>query len=284
MIRIVTDSTCDLPPDLIQAYGITVVPLYLNFGTQGFLDGVEMTREEFYRRLPESEPLPTTAAPGTEMFRKVYDSLAAEGAQEVLSIHIARSLSATVDVVRLAAQGTRSVKVTVLDSGQLSLGMGFQVVTAAKAAAAGATMAEILAAVDDQAKRTHVFAALDTLEFLRRSGRMNGIVAGLGGLLQIKPLLKMYAGTATSERVRTTNGATSRLLSLLEERAPFEQVALVHTHAADKALTVAEQAASLLPPGELLSTDITPVIGAHIGPGAVGFACVTEAGMGTAEG
>ncbi len=188
------------------------------------------------------------------------------------------------DVVRLAAQETRSVKVTVLDSGQLSLGMGFQVVTAAKAAAAGATMAEILAAVDDQVKRTHVFAALDTLEYLRRSGRMNGVVAGLGGLLQIKPLLKMYAGTATSERVRTTNGATSRLLSLLEEQAPFEQVALVHTHAADKAAAVAEQAAPLLPPGELLSADITPVIGAHIGPGAVGFACVTEAGMGTAKG
>ncbi len=92
MIRIVTDSTCDLPPDLIQAYGIMVVPLYLNFGTKGYLDGVEMTRDEFYRRLPESDPLPTTAAPGTEMFRKAYDGLAAEGAQEVLSIHIARSL------------------------------------------------------------------------------------------------------------------------------------------------------------------------------------------------
>ncbi len=96
-----------------------------------------MSREEFYRRLPDSDPLPTTAAPGSEKFRAVYDTLAAEGASEILSIHIARSLSATVDVVRLAAQETRSVKVTVLDSGQLSLGMGFQVVTAAKAAAAG---------------------------------------------------------------------------------------------------------------------------------------------------
>jgi DegV family protein with EDD domain len=154
--------------------------------------------------------------------------------------------------------------------------MGFQVVTAAKAAAAGGTMPEILEALDDQIKRTHVFAALDTLEYLRRSGRMNGIVAGLGGLLQIKPLLKMYAGTATSERVRTSNGATSRLISLLEERAPFEQVALVHTHAAEQASVVAQQVTPLLPLGELLSVDITPVIGAHIGPGAVGFACVQE--------
>jgi DegV family protein with EDD domain len=278
MIRIVTDSTCDLPEDLIQAYGITVVPLYLNFGAQGYLDGVEMSREEFYRRLPDSDPLPTTAAPGTEKIRSVYDALAAEGATEILSIHIAGSLSAMVDVVRLAAQETRSVKVTVLDSGQLSLGMGFQVVTAAKAAAAGHDMAEILERLDDQISRTHVFAALGTLEFLRRSGRMNGIVAGLGSLLQIKPLLKMYAGTATSERVRTTNGATARLISLLEENAPFEQVALVHTHAADKAAAVAQQSVSLIPQEELLSVDITPVIGAHIGPGAVGFACIREAG------
>ncbi len=279
MIRIVTDSTCDLPADLIAVYGITVVPLYLNFGTQGYLDGVEMSREEFYRRLPESDPLPTTAAPGIKVFREAYDDLAEQGASEVLSIHIARSLSATVDVVRLAAQETRSVKVTVLDSGQLSLGMGFQVLAAAKAAGAGETIPEILARLDDQISRTHVFAALDTLEFLRRSGRMNGIVAGLGGLLQIKPLLKMYAGTPTSERVRTTNGATARLIGLLEERAPFEQVALVHTNTADRAADLALQAAPHLPQQEdLLSVDITPVIGAHIGPGAVGFACVQEAG------
>jgi DegV family protein with EDD domain len=273
-IRIVTDSTCDLPQDLVEAYGITVVPLYINFGSKGYLDGVELSRSAFYERLPDSEPFPTTATPGPQQFRQAYDRLAAEGATEILSIHISISLSATVDVARTAAKETRSVPVLVLDSQQLSLGTGFQVLAAAKAAAEGRTMGEILELLELQIARTHVFAALDTLEFLRRSGRMNRFIAGFGTLLQIKPLLKMYAGEPATERVRTTNGATKRLLVLLQERAPFEQVALVHTNAADQAAALSQKVASILPEGELISVDITPVIGAHIGPGAIGFALV----------
>ncbi len=273
-IRIVTDSTCDLPQDLVDAYGITVVPLYINFGSEGYLDGVELSRASFYQRLPDSDPFPTTATPGPQQFREVYDRLAAEGATEILSIHISISLSATVDIARTAARETEAVPVMVLDSQQLSLGTGFQVLAAAKAAAEGRTMGEILALLESQISRTHVFAALDTLEFLRRSGRMNRFIAGFGSLLQIKPLLKMYAGEPSTERVRTTNGATKRLLTLLEERAPFEQVALVHTHAGEQAAALSQKVTSILPAGELISVDITPVIGAHIGPGAIGFAVV----------
>jgi DegV family protein with EDD domain len=166
--------------------------------------------------------------------------------------------------------------VTVFDSRQLSLGTGFLVQTAAKAAAEGRSMDEILALLDEQISRTHVFAALDTLEYLRRSGRMSWAVAGLGSLLQVKPLLKMYDGDPTSERVRTTNGATERLIELLSELAPFERVALIHTHATDRAEALRERVLQLLPAGDIPSVDITPVIGAHIGPGAVGFACVRE--------
>jgi len=274
-IRIVTDSTCDLPEAVVTEHGITIVPLYINFGDQSYLDGFELSRQEFYERLPDCDPPPTTAAPGTEMFRQAYEGLAGEGATEVLSIHISVSLSAVVDVARLAAQETDAVPVTVLDSGQLSLGTGFLVLAAAKAAAEGRSMGDIILMLEEQALRTHVFAALDTLEFLRRSGRMSRVMAGLGSVLRIKPLLRMYDGKPTAERVRTRDRATKRLISLLSDLVPLERVALVHTHAPDRAEDLRQRVQHLLPEGEIPSVDITPVIGAHIGPGAVGFACVT---------
>lgn len=273
-IKIVTDSTCDLPPEVIAQYGITVVPLYINIGSHGYLDGVELTRQEFYERLPTYSPFPTTAVPSPEMFCRAYDKAAAEGATEVLSIHISISLSSTVNSVRLCAQEISSIPVTVYDSKQLSLGTGFLVVRAAQAAAEGRSMSEIIEILEEQTARTHVFAALDTLEYLKRSGRMNGAVAGLGNLLQIKPLLKMNNGNPIVERVRTNNGATQRLITLLGELAPLEQVAIVHTHAPEKAENLLRQAKHLLPQSQVLSVDITPVIGANIGPGAAGFACV----------
>jgi DegV family protein with EDD domain len=273
-IRVVTDSTCDLPASVVAEHGISVVPLYINVGRQGYLDGVELSREEFYRRLPDYDPQPTTATPGPHAFREVYERLAAEGATQVLSIHISISLSATLDAARMGARETSVVPVTVWDSRQLSLGTGFLVVAAAKAAAEGRSLTEIVALLEEQVLRTHVFAALDTLEFLRRSGRMSWALAGVGKLLQIKPLLKMFNGNPVSERIRTRELAEERVIEMLGELAPFEQVALVHTHAPERAEALRRRVEHLLPAGEPLSADITPVIGAHIGPGAVGFACV----------
>jgi DegV family protein with EDD domain len=267
-----------LPEATINEYGIAVAPLYVNVGSQSYLDGVDLSREEFYERLPDYYPPPTTAAPGPERFRRIYEGLAANGATEILSIHISISLSAVVDAARLGARETQAVPVTVFDSGQLSLGTGFLVVAAAKAAAEGRPMAEIIAFLKGLALRTHVFAALDTLEYLRRSGRMNGTVAGLGNLLQIKPLLKMHDGNPTAERVRTSSGAIKRLINLLSDLAPLEQVAIVHSYAPSKGEHLRQLVQHLLPAGEVPSVNITPVIGAHIGPGAVGFACITARG------
>jgi DegV family protein with EDD domain len=273
-IRIVTDSTCDLPEDIVAEYGITVVPLYINFGSESYLDGVELSRAEFYERLPDCDPPPTTAIPGLWAFTQAYERLAAAGATEILSIHISVNLSGTVNTARLAAKEV-SVPVTVLDSGSLSMGVGFLVWTAAQAAAEGRSMDQIVALLEDQAQRTHVFAALDTLEFLRRSGRMNRVMAAVGSWLQMKPLLKMHAGEATAERIRTTDHATERLISLLSDLAPLEKVALVHTHALDRVDELRRKVRHLVPEGELLSMDITPIFGTHLGPGAIGFACVT---------
>jgi DegV family protein with EDD domain len=276
-VRIVTDSTCDLPPEIIDRYHIWVVPLYINVGKQGFLDGIDITREDFYARLPYFPVHPTTAAPSPDKFRALYNALADEGASEVLSIHISASMSAILDVANLAARNTKSAPVTVLDSGQLSLGTGFLVETAAILAAQGYSISQMLPVLNVQIKRTHVFAALDTMEFLKRSGRVNGIIARLGSLLRIKPIMKMFDGTPSAERVRTTSHATRRLVQLLAQVTPFERLAFVHTHALERVEELRRHAASLLPPGDILSVDITPVIGAHIGPGAAGFAVISAA-------
>jgi DegV family protein with EDD domain len=273
-VRIVTDSTCDLPQEVIDRYEIEVVPLYINVGDKSYRDGIDLSREQFYQRLPGWNPPPTTAAPGAKVFKQIYDRLAGEGASEVLSIHISVSLSATPDVARQGADMTSSVPVTVLDSRQLSLGTGFIVERAAREARAGRTLAEILPILEEQIQRTHVFAALDTLEYLRRSGRMNGAIAGIGSLLQVKPLLKMYDGNPTSERIRTQEAAHRRLLALLEQCSPVERIALVHTNAAAEAYELLARVESDLPRTQVESVDITPVIGAHIGPGAIGFALV----------
>lgn len=274
-VRIVTDSTCDLPAEIIARYGIAVVPLYINVGNQGFLDGMDMKRDEFYTRLPSFSTHPTTAVPSPQKFRAIYDSLTDEGASEILSIHISVSLSATVDVARTAAQEISSTPVTVFDSQQLSMGTGFLVETAAKMAASGSSASEIVAALDDQIQRSHVFAALDTLEFLKRSGRMNKYLAGFASLLQIKPILTMHNGKPGTERVRTRERAMKRLVEMLAAVGTLERVAIVHTHAQpERIAALCALAAGLLPQSELLTADITPVIGAHIGPDAVGFAVV----------
>jgi DegV family protein with EDD domain len=141
-------------------------------------------------------------------------------------------------------------------------------------ASQGSPLAEILESLKEQIRRTRVFAALDTLEYLRRGGRMNGLVAGLGSILQIKPILRMYDGRPSSERVRTRGKAMQRLAEIVEEMAPLERAAIVHANAEERARAFGEQVRELLPEGEIPVIDITPVIGAHVGPGTVGLACL----------
>lgn len=276
-IKIVTDSTCDLPKDIIQELGISVAPLYINVGDKGFLDGVEITRKDFYTNLPDYDVHPTTGTPGMDTFTQIYKRLADEGATQILSIHISRSLSATVEVAENAAKTFDLIPVIVRDSLQLSTGTGFQVETAARMALAGHTMEEIIKALDSLADRTFVTARLDTLEYLRRSGRMNAFMTGLGSLIQLKPILTMKNGLPGSLRVRTTAKAEARLIKMLEAYQPIERFALLHTNAPMEAEAFRSQITHLIPAGEVLSMNITPVIGAHIGPGAVGYAVASEA-------
>jgi DegV family protein with EDD domain len=279
-IRIVTDSTCDLPDPVVAEHGITVVPLYINMDGESYLDGVDMSRDEFYTRLPDTNMPATTSAPGPGTFVDIYERLADEGATGIISIHISPTLSNVLNAATLAAEATAAVPVTVFDGGQVSIGTGFAVLAAAKAAAEGRSMTEILTLLQGYVKRLHVFAALDTVEFLRRSGRMSGFQSSVANILKIKPLLKMNDGVATSEKIRARKRAVARLIDLVAELGPLEELVLVHTRASDKVAELWEQAKEQLPGLETsvpepFMVDVTPVLGAHLGPGVVGFACVT---------
>lgn len=275
-VRILTDSTCDLPVDIITRLGIQIVPIYIRIGNRDLVDGIDISREEFYTNLPTYIDHPTTAVPSPAKFHAMYDVLADEGATEVLSIHISSTLSAMTNVAQVAAAETTSVPVTVLDSRQLSLGTGFLVQTAAELAKMGHTVAEILPVLEEQIKRTFVAAGLDTLKFLRRSGRMNSAVSTIGELLHIKPILTMVDGVSSVERVRTHSKSMARLVEMLKSQSPFEKIAFLHSGALESARLLQEEVRSLLPNHEIWLEMINPVLGAHIGPGVVGFASVTS--------
>jgi DegV family protein with EDD domain len=275
-IQIVTDSTCDLPEALVSQYDITVIPLHIQQGENTYLDGVNLTREQFYEKLPGFKPAPTTAAPGPDVFTQIFELLADQGAKAILSIHISESLSATINSARIAAEQFTRIPVTVLDSSQLSLGMGFIVEKAAQMAQAGKRLEEIVASLGEVMKRTYVFASLKTLEYLRRSGRMHFAVARLGELLQIKPLLHMNQGKPVAHRARTQKRATERLLEWLQEYAPYERLAIVHAGVPEEARSMLERIRSFLPDGDIPIVQITPVLGAHLGVGALGFAVISK--------
>ena len=273
---ILTDSTCDLPAETIARYGIEVAPLHINMGSETFFDGVNITKEEFYRRLPDYDPAPSTAAPGMSLFIDHFEKLVEKGAKEILSIHISESLSATINSARLAAKEFTKVPVTVLDSTQLSLGMGFLVERAAQMAEAGKKAEEIVSTLRELMPRTYVFAALDTLEYLRRSGRMHIVVARFGELLRLKPLVFMNGGKPDAHRVRTRQKAMDRLFKWLDEYGPFEELAIVHAGVQERAEALREEARKYFPDGEIIIQQITPVLGTNLGIGALGFAGIAK--------
>ena len=270
-IAVVTDTTCDLQPDMLARHGIEAVPLYINIDGRSYLDGVDISREEFYERLPGLRKPPTTSAPGMGTFIQRYEQLAEQGAREIISVHISAALSNVVNVARLAAEEFHRVKVHVIDSGQLSLGVGLIAIRAARSAAERLDIQDVLRRTIDYGRRVYCYAGLSTLEYLRRSGRVSSLVAGIGNWLELKPLLKMNAGEVAMERVRTRRKALERLVSLVRDLGPLEQLALVHTHDLEESETLRVMADSLFPQQpSLLRAEVTPVIGSHIGPGAVG--------------
>jgi DegV family protein with EDD domain len=269
-IKIVTDSTCDLPEDVIKDLGITVVPCYINLDGASFRDGVDLTREEFYLRLPDAKPHPTTSAPGTGAFIKAYRDILDEGAEGILSIHISKKLSNVANVASLAVQGMEQAAIEVFDSGNLSLGTGFLVQRAAEAIHLGKSLQEIKSMLLDISGRTYAFARVMTLEYLRSGGRIADLSQGLASMLDIKPIMKMHNGKPGIEMVRTRRVADQRVLDLVAGLGGLEQVGIVHANAREDALKWKEALRSMVTTGrDIWVTEVSPIIGSHVGPGAV---------------
>jgi DegV family protein with EDD domain len=274
-IGIATDSTSDLPPYLVEQHDIEVIPSMLVIDGVEYQDGAGLSRDEFYRRLPGLKSSPTTAAASIGQFANAFESLLARGYEKIISIHAPETLTAIVNTARQVAKGFGE-KVICIDSGYVSLGLGYQVLAAAEAAEHGLQTA--LDAIQSTRRRMRVYAALDTMEYVKRSGRVPAAVATLGGLLSIKPLIELSEGEVKPVgAVRTKHQADERMLSLLLNHGSLERLAVLHTGAEERAhgfLNELMQKANQSVPREVLLVNVTTVIGTHVGPNGLGFASV----------
>ena len=277
-LGIVTDSTCDIPQFLVEQHELEVVPCILVVDGKEYVDdGRGFTREDFYKLLPSLRTQPTTAAPSIGDFAARYDALFRRGCDHIISIHAAGALTSIVNVARKASEDFPG-RVTCVDSTSLTLGVGFQVLAAVEAAELGLQAA--LAAIEATRKNLRVYAALDTLQYLRRSGRVPATVAMLGSLLSIKPLIELANGEVKAiGAVRTTRQSNERLSRFLLDEGPLERLAILHTNAEPRAKTFLNglmKSASQSMPRDILMLNVTTVIGTHLGPNGLGFASVRK--------
>lgn len=272
-IGLVTDSTADIPREVQDYHKIEVVPALVNINGRSYEDGVEISREEFYTRLPDLKPPPTTSAPSVGAFQKRYEKLLKSGAECVVSIHAANALSGIFNAARLAAQEFGE-QVKVLDSGQLSLGIGFQVLVAAEAIVRGAGLEELLARVESVRERVRVLALLNSMEYIHRSGRVSWAKAMIGSLLHLQPLVELRHGVVHRlGQARTRLQGIARLTEALNSFGPLERLAVLHTNAEAAARQLLEEVKSRVPTLPFV-VNVTTAIGTHVGPHGLGFAAV----------
>jgi len=270
-IAIVTDSTADLTPELVEELGVTIVPLRVIFGNEAYREGVEITTEEFYERLVKSRQLPTTSAPSVGDFQEVYERLLKE-ADGIISIHISSKLSGTMQVAETARQSVaKPERIELVDSQATSVAIGFVVMEAVEAARAGAKLAEVKAAAESAVQRTQVWFMLDTLEYVRRGGRIGRARAYLGTLLRVKPILSFREGEVyPEERVRTRARGLERIIQWAVRHQKVKRAVVAHATTLDEAESIRERLAMAFPNVKVHVVRFGPVIGTHGGPGTIG--------------
>ncbi|MDJ0754056.1 MAG: DegV family protein [Ardenticatenaceae bacterium] len=272
--RILTDSTCDLPADLVDRYRIAVVPSYVNLKGQSLRDEIDLSRETFYRDLPTYDPYPTTASASPGEYATSYTQLAEEGADDIVAIHVAGSLSSILNASQNGAD-LAGVNAHLIDSGQLSLGLGFQVLAAAELAAQGVSAVEIKREIIALQKKIFVYALIDSLESLRRSGRVNWIQMRVGTLLQLKLILQVHQGAVEPiGRVRTRRKALKQLVEFGRSHGKLARLALINTNAPDLNTVSDLFSAFIDRHTKTVNAVGSPAIGVHVGPGAVAIAIV----------
>jgi DegV family protein with EDD domain len=278
-VAIVTDSTPNIPEHLIKENHIHVVPLNVIWGDESYIDGIEITNTEFYTRLETAKIMPSTSQPSVAQFEEVFRPLSQDG-YEILGIFLSEVLSGTISSATPAKKMLPEATIEIVNSKSLAMAHGFQVLAAARAANNGASLAECKRIAEDARDRSGVIFVLDTLEFLHRGGRIGGAKRFVGTLMNIKPILALEDGTIiTLDQVRTQKKALERIVNLIVERTKGHkniQLATLHANNPETAQFILDEVAKRLPLAEKVFAELSPVLGTHAGPGAVGLAYLVD--------
>lgn len=274
-IAIVTDSTADIPYDLAEANHIHIMPNIIIINGQEIKDDASFSRADYYSRLPEMKILPTTATASSGSYTDLYEDLFQQGYNQIISIHASSLLSGIYNAASTAAQAFQN-RVYVFDSGQVTLALGFQVLMAAEAAARSSATEQILNMLNNTRPRSRVIAMLDTLDYIRRSGRVSWARASIGNLLRIKPFVELKEGIISSlGEARTRRKGIERLVEIYRKLGPVEHLAILHSNAEEDAFLLKEMVDSKLP-GQPLVVNVTTIIGTHVGPNCLGYAVIIK--------
>ena len=272
---IVTDSTSDIPQELLKKYDIYQIPADLILEDRIYQDGFDISRDDFYQKLPTLKHLPTTASPSSGRFQDLYQKIFQRGYSEIISIHAASNLSGIFNAARLAALEFQE-PIEVIDSQQLSLGLGFQVLQAAKDAQNGDPQKSIIKGIHDIQSQISVYALLDTFEYIHRSGRVSWAKARIGSILNIKPLVELKNGSVINRVLaRTRKKGIQSLGEILEKQGPLKELAVLHTNAEKDGVDFINRYSPHNIKNPLL-VNVTTVIGTHVGPNGLGFAAVVK--------
>ena len=276
-IRIVTDSSCDLPSNLINRHGITVLPCYVIVDDETFKDGVEIQADDFYSRLQMGGRTPTTSQPTPSDFQDAYSELIGRGDQ-VISIHVSSKLSGTLNSAEQARNSLGfSNELEIIDSKLASIPMGLAVLDAAIMAAQGRDVHEVASKVRQRLDSHHGLFALDTLEYLQKGGRIGKARAFMGSVLNVKPILRLQDGEAYPvERPRSRDRALKRLVELTQQLAPARRLAVIHSTDKNRMAELKESLTEILPPNQIIESRFGATLGTYIGPDAIGIAITQE--------
>jgi len=280
-IAVVTDSTAYIPAEALGELDIPIIPLWLIWGDERFRDGVDIDPPAFYRRLREAKTFPTTSQPSAGEFVEFFRRVAAENDTDtIVGAYISGGISGTVASAEAAKAQVPELNITIIDSLSASMGLGFIALAAARVAAAGGSLEEVIAAAEETRDRMNILFAVDTLEYLHRGGRIGGAKRLLGTALNIKPLLHLYEGRIDAlAQVRTKRKVVARMLEIAEERLderPIAEACIIDVDSFEEGNTIAEQVKERFGISTVYRTPVSPVIGTHVGPGTVGFVFYPE--------
>lgn len=275
-IKIVTDSVCDIPSELLAQWSISVIPCYVNYSGESYADdGSQLDRQQFYDLLPTLNPYPTTSAPSPAFAEEILHS-AMQGYDHLIGIHVPSALSATFNNIRFAASTLPSGRATLIDSHSLTMGLGTQVLIAAEVAARTGSVDAVIHAVEQVQKHQRLYAVLHSLDALQRSGRVNPLISSIGTLLQIKPIVEVHDSHVTPiHRIRTFSRAIDTLYDLVIAQAPLDRLTVLHIRNEDSAHAFLDRLGAVAP-ADTRIIEVGPTLGTHIGIGSVGAVTLSQ--------